>query len=198
MTYREKIKETNPEFIDGTYAGGVNGCPGSYFKGAPGGCRHWSHEQCFACRNTEMPESKIPGVHTEQKKPETPMDLIAKALESNDKSVHIRVEPDGITSVDIVPVGAFKETEEEPVSELGQLNEQEAKEAIRFLQSKFKLGPKQNVVKHGYWREIKYHTDENGKRSLVEDGLTASACKPVILPFEPTHWMPVPEPPKED
>ena len=56
------------------------------------------------------------------------------------------------------------------------------------------------------WISVKERLPEDGKRVLtyserfgVEIGAHRSywATIPLIVSFEPTHWMPLPEPPKE-
>lgn len=236
MTYKEKIAIERPDKISEQWWGGVDGCPGNYFRegdGAPicGGptCLGCGSDECTKCWNTEMPEEKKPETETKYKPSESILEFLDKARDRGDMTIRIAVDT---TNNDIVEVWVSPdrnpEEEEETTSEIGQRNEQEAKETIRFLQSKFKLAPEQDVVKHGYWREIRYHKDENGKRSLVEDGIKAygivnvycpavkrvyaafwsdlksawiiaginSPVRLVVLPHEPTHWMPTPEPPK--
>ena len=211
MTYKEKVLSVIPLASSPKLLGGIPGCPGHYEFASDGpvcgsqDCIGCGGDNCEKCWNTEMPEEK----KTESKKAETPMDLIVKALESNDKSVHLRVEPGGITSVDIVPMAAFKEDDipEEPASKPAESDG---------------------------WQKIEYGRDEHGKRIIVKNMppeyvpvnvycsennrvysaywsvfkeswmIAASAPngidKPVFveLRLPVTHWMLLPEPPKED
>ena len=57
MTYREAIKRERPDCIDPDCAGGVVGCPGDYFEGAPVG-EDLRCTDCKSCWNHPMP-SKI-------------------------------------------------------------------------------------------------------------------------------------------
>lgn len=59
-TYLDKIKETYPRAINPDKMGGVQGCPGNYFPGAPvlweRGCPQSSPERCKACWNSPAKE----------------------------------------------------------------------------------------------------------------------------------------------
>lgn len=188
MTYKEKLTKAWPYAIDDSQWGGAAGCPGSYFDNAPkfgNSCHNEcpyhdvpGNKNCRLCWNTEVPEDKKPEPKETQSK--SILEWLDKALARGDQTIRLSVKEGDI--IDIMVYPSEPEDEEEPQSEIGQLNEQEAKETIRFLQSKFKLAPEKDVVKHGCWREIRYHKDENGKRSLVEDGIKAYEIVNVYCP----------------
>lgn len=51
-SYREELKMREPQSVDERFAGGAFGCPGEYFRGAPGfahGCGF--RERCEDCWN---------------------------------------------------------------------------------------------------------------------------------------------------
>lgn len=203
MTYKERLAEAHPEAVNERYKGGVRYCPGTWFHGEIQ-CRDDRCDyDCEKCWNTEIPETE----KTERKKAETTMDLIEKAMALNDKSVHLRFDPDGAISVDIVPVGEFVESADETVYEPAEPEG---------------------------WREIEYGRDKCGKRIIVkneppeyvivnvycpendrvysaywsvfkESWMIAISApngnrdEPVFteLGLSVTHWMPVPKAPKE-
>ena len=62
MTYREKIMKEKPEVIDDYFVGGVEGCPGRYFEGAPTNkpltrCPWQKHGDCAKCWDMEEKEN---------------------------------------------------------------------------------------------------------------------------------------------
>jgi hypothetical protein len=210
MTYREKVLSvihlaSNPKLL-----GGMPGCPGHYEITSDGpacggqGCIGAGAFNCEKCWNTEMPESKIPGVHTEQKKTETPMGLIVKALESNDKSVHILVQPDGTISVNIIPFVEEKEeaeVEDEP-AEIEGWYEIEYGIDKRGMRVITKNEPPEYVVVNVYcpekdrvfaafWSRFRHAWTVAGWSMFTDEPAKAELKTPV------THWMPVPKAPKE-
>lgn len=63
MTYKEKLKQIDPDAIDDTCCGGCVGCPGSYSElnddGLPEGECNWDAETCTRCWNREIPGTEV-------------------------------------------------------------------------------------------------------------------------------------------
>lgn len=60
MTYKQRLSIENPSALNRDCFGGCEGCPGTYFKGAPHitSCGHnASSATCFDCWTTEIPNS---------------------------------------------------------------------------------------------------------------------------------------------
>ena len=63
MTYREKLKQENPAAVDPKWIGGCQGCPGTYWHGAPikdsGNCPAQTRFRgCAFCWDQEAPENE--------------------------------------------------------------------------------------------------------------------------------------------
>ena len=60
MTYREKLKQENPDGIDPGLFGGCVGCPGSYWDGCPGSdnCGGAGAQKCALCWDQEIPSEE--------------------------------------------------------------------------------------------------------------------------------------------
>ena len=58
MTYRERMINLHPEFVDDKYSGGVKDCPGTYWENAPrpGGAVKCCLD-CEACWNQKIKEN---------------------------------------------------------------------------------------------------------------------------------------------
>ena len=71
MTYAERIKVEHPEKLNPCLYGGVSGCPGYYWEGAPNGFKDYYRcigaAKCFECWNSPAPPRKAKVKRKERK-----------------------------------------------------------------------------------------------------------------------------------